>query len=559
MADSHEYISSLDGVKIGKNVLESLTRSAYDDCRCILREYVQNAADQIDIAKEQGLEDDEGFGIYINIIPHDRRIEIFDNATGVEAAEVLPILRNVACSQKRRTKRKGFRGIGRLGGLGYCSTLTFVTSYKGENVKSILKWNASEMTRIIDDEDDESSAGEVVARVTTLSTDTEKPELHYFQIIMEDVSDSKLLDVSDICDYLSMVAPVEIANTFMPFKNEIKSFMKENGLQLDTYDLYVNGEQLYKQYTKSIYDESGNVIDQIQKIVPFIRKNSEGIPFYWGWYGVSKLEGMLKFRNVARGIRLRCKNIQLGDETNCRRFLPGKQDQRFCDYFFGEIHTLSDKLIPDTDRNYLRVDDARTEFEQMAIADFAELKDLCYAASGYKSDYKKIITAQDKKREYEKKKKNKEFASQQEYDKALADFEKSKVEADKAKKNLEKRRQVLENGKSPLAGILQASYDPDSYNSHPTHKDSNNSYEIPNSGDNIGSNEPSDIDGGSFNSQSSIEQSGCFLRTSKPIYKSFGAEALSVINAVYKVIGDIYSEGEFKEKLIARIEEEITK
>ena len=96
MADSHEYIASLDDVKIGKNVLESLTRSAYDDCRCILREYVQNAADQIDIAREQNLSEGNSYGVYINISPETRRIEIEDNATGVEASEVLPVLRNVA-------------------------------------------------------------------------------------------------------------------------------------------------------------------------------------------------------------------------------------------------------------------------------------------------------------------------------------------------------------------------------------------------------------------------------------------------------------------------------
>ena len=50
------------------------------------------------------------------------------------------------------------------------------------------------------------------------------------------------------------------ANTFLPFKNDIKKYMKENGLSLDTYDIYVNEEKIFKQYTKSIYDENGLVI-----------------------------------------------------------------------------------------------------------------------------------------------------------------------------------------------------------------------------------------------------------------------------------------------------------
>ena len=38
---------------IGKNVIETLTLGMYEDPRFIYREYVQNAADQIDVAVEQ--------------------------------------------------------------------------------------------------------------------------------------------------------------------------------------------------------------------------------------------------------------------------------------------------------------------------------------------------------------------------------------------------------------------------------------------------------------------------------------------------------------------------
>ena len=38
---------------IGKTVIETLTMGMYDDPRFIFREYIQNAADQIDIAVEK--------------------------------------------------------------------------------------------------------------------------------------------------------------------------------------------------------------------------------------------------------------------------------------------------------------------------------------------------------------------------------------------------------------------------------------------------------------------------------------------------------------------------
>ena len=36
--------------QIGKDVIESLTLGMYEDCRFIYREYIQNAADQVDKA-----------------------------------------------------------------------------------------------------------------------------------------------------------------------------------------------------------------------------------------------------------------------------------------------------------------------------------------------------------------------------------------------------------------------------------------------------------------------------------------------------------------------------
>ena len=40
---------------IGKNVIENLTTAMYEDLRIIYREYIQNSADSIDKAIQQGL------------------------------------------------------------------------------------------------------------------------------------------------------------------------------------------------------------------------------------------------------------------------------------------------------------------------------------------------------------------------------------------------------------------------------------------------------------------------------------------------------------------------
>ncbi|GHS88961.1 hypothetical protein FACS1894201_10420 [Bacteroidia bacterium] len=138
---------------IGKNVIENLTVGMYDDPRFVYREYVQNAADQIDIAKKENLyQNEDEPSIYIQIDTDAKRIVIEDNATGIKQREVLSLLGNIAQSTKNKYEDKGFRGIGRLGGLGYCEKLIFETSFYGEDCKSIMTWDAKRLKELFNDE-----------------------------------------------------------------------------------------------------------------------------------------------------------------------------------------------------------------------------------------------------------------------------------------------------------------------------------------------------------------------------------------------------------------------
>ena len=75
---------------IGKDVIESLTLGMYEDCRFIYREYVQNAADQVDKAVAEGLMNKGEEHIQIEIDPEERSIIIEDNATGIPVAGTVP-------------------------------------------------------------------------------------------------------------------------------------------------------------------------------------------------------------------------------------------------------------------------------------------------------------------------------------------------------------------------------------------------------------------------------------------------------------------------------------
>lgn len=51
----------------------------------------------------------------------------------------------IADSEKDRSEEKGFRGIGRLGGISSCETLRFSCSAPGEKTISVCTWDAKEV------------------------------------------------------------------------------------------------------------------------------------------------------------------------------------------------------------------------------------------------------------------------------------------------------------------------------------------------------------------------------------------------------------------------------
>ena len=81
--------ATYDDAKIGKDVIESLTLGMYEDCRFIYREYIQNAADQVDKAIDYSLLEKGEEEIHVIIDPEQRTIRIEDNATGIRENEVV--------------------------------------------------------------------------------------------------------------------------------------------------------------------------------------------------------------------------------------------------------------------------------------------------------------------------------------------------------------------------------------------------------------------------------------------------------------------------------------
>ena len=439
---------------IGKAVIESLTTGMYEDCRFIYREYIQNSADQIDKAIQQGILLKNEEEIYIQISEEGKSIIIEDNATGISSDQVVTILQDIASSTKKIATDKGFRGIGRLGGLAYCEKLIFETSYKGENIKSKLIWDAKRLKEIVNNRDIKEHAADVIRQVTTFTTENENTDNHYFKVILENVNNEDLLNKKDIENYLSMVAPVPFSKSFLYRRNIIEELQRD-GLSLDEYRIFLNGDLINKPYTSIIYtaDSKGQKqrCDEIFDIQYFNEKDQHGNFLYWGWYGLSTFQKVIeKNCNLARGLRLRKHNIQIGLEDSLMKL---HRENRGNHYFFGEVHVFHSDLIPNARRDYFVENHTCKLFEKKIRSFFhCELYKLYHDASTIRSATKDIQNHHALIAELTEKEKL-GFHTQEEKVKLVNKTEDAKKKSDEAKKKLEK----LENKKvdSPVGKIME--------------------------------------------------------------------------------------------------------
>jgi molecular chaperone HtpG len=448
-------------IRIGKTVIETLTQGMYEDSRFIYREYIQNAVDAIDKAVENKvLENRKSGKVFVKIDNTERSIIIEDNGTGISEEHIYATLGNIALSEKNSSKDKGFRGIGRLGGLGYCDKLIFETSFAGEATKTLMTWDAVFLREKLLDENIKDDASDIVKSIITLNFEQEDSDQHYFKVTLCGVNSDELLDVKDIMEYLSMVAPIPYLEKFY-YKESIYKYTKENNLEIDEYHIYVNSEQISKPYSTHLYEDSSNpnnnkkTYDEIIDIKFFNFSEPEKATIAWGWYGISRFEKQIPKRlNYFRGLRLRKGNIQIGDEqTLLNRKIP--REDRANGYFIGEIFCIHPDLKPNSRRDYFNENHISKELEkQLKELFYGTLHELYYTASNYRGAIKKIQKVTEIEEEFRQKEKIGFVGDEQKTFKEK--LGKAKTEAETAAKNIEKIKTTIDSKQNqPLAKVFE--------------------------------------------------------------------------------------------------------
>ncbi len=425
-------------VKIGKNILENLTTGMYADSKIIYREYIQNACDQIDKAIKSGIVTKETAEVSIFIDKIKRYVLIEDNATGVKQSEFVSQLGDIANSDKKIGVNKGFRGIGRLCGLAYCNTLVFTTSYKGETVASRMSFNAKLMREMLA-VDIKYTIDEILEAIVKIDTTTEQSDKHYFKVELININseNTDLLNDKAIRDYLSFVAPLPYSNKFH-YRSEIYEHAKKLNFEIDEYIITVNGAQLFKEYKSRLYEGSENSRKPYDDIfgVEFKDFYDGDSLIAWSWYGLSRFEKAIpKTLNPMYGFRLRQGNIQIGDNNVVASLF---KEERGNSYFIGEIFTVDDNLIPNSQRSYFNETPSRVYLEDQLRQFFYDvLHKLYHVANKTKNNYKKLEIYNESVTKLQEKQSN-GFIDDKEKALMEATVEEARKKKDAAKRELEK-------------------------------------------------------------------------------------------------------------------------
>ena len=345
-------------ITIGKFTLETLTSGMYDRPKDIFREYIQNAVDSIDVAISQKLVTKEKSQIAIKIIKDERRIKISDNGTGISNENATRYLLDIGRSPKRFTNARGFRGIGRLAGLAYCEKLTFETTAFDDDKRTIIEFDAKTLREHMMNNSFDVDLLSLITKSVSIKIEQETRTSHYFRVIMTGVEDiDGILDIEKVVEYLEQVAPIDFDKEFY-WGRIIKQKLRVFGFAPSNYNIVVcndiKRQTIFKAYKDSLVsDRLRKLEDTITEIdIKEFTYNGEIIAYLW--YGRTSFFGTLQDGTI-KGIRVRKGNILIGDKITLNHVF---KDERFNGWLLGELHLVSDKLIPNARRDEIERNEA---------------------------------------------------------------------------------------------------------------------------------------------------------------------------------------------------------
>ena len=371
---------------VGGDILNLITAGMYNNPLAIYREYIQNAADAVatsDRARSGKIE--------IETDPSGLRVRIRDNGPGLSCEAALRALLPIARSEKRRGTDRGFRGIGRLAGLAFAESVTFITRAQGDQSVTRIVWDGPKLQRSITENSQTERAIRECVTVETLYG-AEWPA-HFFEVEVSGVgryAAGLILNREAARAYIGEVCPAPIAPLF-PFASKIENLFDKDEAPL-VLDVTLDGELLpvTRRFDEMIRFPDGREdrFTDFEKIdIPAVDGNGRAAI---GWVAHSSYHGVIPKDAGIRGIRVRAGNIQVGDETIFDHLFPEDRFNRWC---VGELHIVDPRIIPNGRRDYFELGPHTRNLENHVGAVARRIITRCREASAARNKERKFQSA----------------------------------------------------------------------------------------------------------------------------------------------------------------------
>ena len=381
-------MSDIDGAAslVGGEILSLVTAGMYNNPLTIYREYIQNAADALSATGNIPTGKVE-----INIDPYELRVSIRDNGPGLARESATRALLPIARSQKRRGTDRGFRGIGRLSGLAFAETVTFLTRARNDQPVTRIVWNGPRLRSRIRQLANPNCAIQECVDVDTLSGSGYPA--HFFEVEVAGVgryAAGLILNREAVRTYIGEVCPVPMPSSF-PFASEVKTLFGENESPL-VLKVILNGElePITRRYGENIRFSQDRE-DHFTKLeavhIPSVDGNQSAA---LGWVAHSSYLGAIPKELGIRGVRARVGNIQIGDESVFEHLFP---EERFNRWSVGEIHIVDSRIVPNGRRDYFEPGPHLRNLENRLGAVLRRTAARCRKASTTRNSERKVLDA----------------------------------------------------------------------------------------------------------------------------------------------------------------------
>jgi len=327
----------------------------YTNPLALFREYVQNAVDAIDDAVAGGLLSSPGQGrIDITLDQAARRVVLRDNGTGLANRDFATTLLTFGASPKRGTAARGFRGVGRLAGLGHCQQLIFRSRARGDPAVMEIAWDGRTLKQLLATDAAGRDLATLVQQAVTVTTrDPDDAPAHFFEVELvrpRRIANDRLMNEVEIAAYLGQVAPCPFAPDFAQGA-AIARLLVPHGRAGRTYTIHINDAEtpVWRPHRNTIV-HSETQIARLHTLEPFEIMGTDGGLAAVGWRVHHDYLGAIPARAHVRGLRVRIGNMQIGGERLLAGIFP---EDRFGSWSIGEVHVLETRVVPNGRRDAL--------------------------------------------------------------------------------------------------------------------------------------------------------------------------------------------------------------